>query len=73
MFPLNKETARKSIPLLNADTQEALMLLLSHIEEQYVRQINADSSADTLKVLASKIDLLRNLKKFEQVIRQNAY
>ena len=73
MFPLSKETARKSIPLLNADVQEALMVLLSNLEEHYVKQITADSSADTLRILASKIDLLRNLKKFEQVIRNNAY
>jgi hypothetical protein len=49
------------------------MVLLSNLEEHYVKQITADSSADTLRILASKIDLLRNLKKFEQVIRNNAY
>lgn len=72
MFPLSKELARKSSALLSQEPKEALERILASLEENYTKQINAELSSDALKILASKIDLIRNLKNFERVIRQNA-
>lgn len=72
MFPLSKELARKSSALLSQEPKEALERILASLEENYAKQINAELSSDALKILASKIDLIRNLKNFERVIRQNA-
>lgn len=72
MFPLNKELARKSTSLLQADAKQALENILNYWEVHLTNQISADLSGEDLKVLAAKLDTLRNLKKFEQVIRQHA-
>lgn len=72
MFPLNKELARKSTSLLQADAKQALENILNYWEAHLTNQISADLSGEDLKVLAAKLDTLRNLKKFEQVIRQHA-
>jgi hypothetical protein len=72
MFPLSKELARKSSAIISSEPKEALERILTSLEEHFVKQINAELSSDALKILAAKIDLLRNLKNFERVIRQNA-
>ena len=72
MFPLNKELARKSTSLLQSDAKQALENILNYWEAHLTHQISADLSGEDLKVIAAKLDTLRNLKKFEQVIRQHA-
>lgn len=73
MFPISKDVARRATVLLDADTKDALERMLQYYEESLVKQISAELSADNLRVIAAKIDIIRNLRKFEGVIRQNAH
>ena len=72
MFLLSKEAARASKALLDADVKPAFISLIEDVEAGLVKQLNAGMSADQLLTTVAKIELLRNLKKFEQVIRTNA-
>ncbi len=72
MFLLSKEAARASKALLDVDVKPAFISLIEDVEAGLVKQLNAGMSADQLLTTVAKIELLRNLKKFEQVIRTNA-
>jgi hypothetical protein len=71
MFQLSKDAARKCKVLVENEVKQALTLMLSDAEHSLVKQLNAGMSADQLLTTVAKIELLRNLQKFEQVIRTN--
>ena len=71
MLALNKDNIRKYKVLIEVDVRDSLLELLTEVEAQHVKQIKAGLPDSDLHALAGKIELLRNLKTFEQVIRKN--
>lgn len=71
MLVLNKDNIRKYKVLIEQDVKDSLNELLTEVENQHVRQIKAGLPDSDLQALAGKIELIRNLKTFEQAIRKN--
>jgi hypothetical protein len=68
---LNKENNYKYKILLEHAVASAFQELLSEVEAQHIKQIKAGLSSETLHEIAAKIELIRNLKTYEQVVRKN--